>query len=262
MLRDILRACGVLALVCSCCVGQSDVSPHFEVASVKPAASPGIFSGGPGSADPERATYGGTTLEILVRDAYHVGLGQVSGPSWIQSEYYSVNAKLPPGTTMDQYRQMMANLLAERFGLVAHRVSKDFSGYEITVAPGGPKLKPSDPAADARAAFRGTRGDDGVMRYTFTQTSMDVLTNRVTLILRNRALGRPVEYVPVTNKTGLSGKFDFGLEVAASNADDPGDAPYLLSEAFQKQLGLKLNPAKIKLDVIVVDHAERTPTPN
>jgi uncharacterized protein (TIGR03435 family) len=103
---------------------------------------------GPGSSDPERATHEGTTPEILLREAYHVGLGQVSGPSWIQTEYHSVNANLPPGTTSDQYRQMMANLLAERFGLVGRRMPKDLSGYEITVVPGGPKLKPSDPAAD------------------------------------------------------------------------------------------------------------------
>jgi len=42
--------------------------------------------------------------------------------------------KTPPGTAIGQYRQMMANLLAERFGLVSHRVVKDFAGYEITVA--------------------------------------------------------------------------------------------------------------------------------
>jgi uncharacterized protein (TIGR03435 family) len=116
---------------------------------------------------------------------------------------------------MDQYRRMVANLLAERFGLVVRRVPTDFSGYEITV-----------------------------------------------VILRNSGRGGPIEYVPVTNKTGLNGKVDFGLEVAASNADSPGDAPYLLAEALQKQLGLKLTPVKIKLDVIVVDHAEGTPTPN
>ena len=49
-----------------------------------------------------------------------------------------MTAKLPPGTTVEQYRQMMANLLAERFGLICHRVTKDFAGYEITVAKGGP----------------------------------------------------------------------------------------------------------------------------
>ena len=37
----------------------------------------------------------------------------------------------------------MANLLAERFGLVYHREMKDFPGYAIVVAKGGPQLTPT-----------------------------------------------------------------------------------------------------------------------
>lgn len=67
-------------------------------------------------------------------DAYNLQPYQLSGPSWLTTEWFAVTAKLPPGTARDEYRQMMANLLSERFGLLCHRVTKDFSGYEIAVA--------------------------------------------------------------------------------------------------------------------------------
>ena len=48
------------------------------------------------------------------------------------------------------------------------------------------------------------------------------------------------------------------LAPATKEADDPPD----LTTAIQEQLGLKLKPAKGPLDVIVIDHAERTPVEN
>lgn len=130
MLRDISRACLALILASACGAAQSDQSPHFEAASIKSATRPGIFSGGPGS---ERVTYGGTTLEELINEAYDLGLGKVAGPSWIYTDWWAVTAKFPPGTTGEQFRRMLANLLAERFALVIHRVTKEVIGYELTV---------------------------------------------------------------------------------------------------------------------------------
>ncbi|HWF10660.1 MAG TPA: TIGR03435 family protein [Bryobacteraceae bacterium] len=86
-------------------------------------------------------------LTNLISDAYQVGLDQITGPDWLNSEFYAINVKLPQGSTKEQDSQMMANLLAERFGLVIHRVTKEVSGYENTVASGGPKLTPSGPAS-------------------------------------------------------------------------------------------------------------------
>jgi uncharacterized protein (TIGR03435 family) len=84
----------------------------------------------------------------------------------------------------------------------------------------------------------------------------------------------------VVDRTGLTGTYDFNLrfscelcQFAATNgntdpppppllADSPGGEPSMFV-ALQKQLGLKLVKAKdIPVDVIVVDHAEKTPTAN
>lgn len=260
--------------------GQGNPSPHFEVASVKQATGnkPGLFSGGPGSSDPERVTYDGTTLEVLIQNAYGVMPDQISGPDWLRSERYTVTAKLPPGTTGEQFREMMANLLAERFGLVVHRVPKVVSGYNLEIMPGGPKLGPAVEKTERFAPFSGRRGDDGLMRYTFENTSMATLANRLGSVL---ATGRPVargsrpETVRVVDQTGVTGRFDFKLEFPAPSVPglpglsstnganvDPEDVPALVNDALKKQLGLKLTATKISLDMVIVDHAERVPAAN
>jgi uncharacterized protein (TIGR03435 family) len=207
------RLTPLLLFVVTICHAQS---PHFEVASVKrsPQQRFGAFSGGPGSSDPERITYESTTLENLIRDAYHLQPYQISGPSWLTSEYYTVAAKLPPGTTIDQYRQMMANLLTERFGVLSHRVMKDFAGYEITVAPGGIKLTPVAKTDDF-PEFRGTRETDGLWHYRFTQTSMHLMESRLSLMLARRAPGSPLGMSPIVDKTGVTERFDFHLDFGA-----------------------------------------------
>jgi uncharacterized protein (TIGR03435 family) len=73
----------------------------------------------------------------------------------------------------------------------------------------------------------------------------------------------------VIDKTGLTGRYDFTLEYTpdlsgmplppGDTASEPGSS---LPSAVEKQLGLKLSRAKAQLDVIVVDHAEKTPTAN
>jgi uncharacterized protein (TIGR03435 family) len=273
MLNRISRAPWLLAFGCAFCLAQNDSSLGFDVASVKPAPQQrlGAFSGGPGSSDPGRITYESTTLENLIRGAYNLQPYQISGPARLTTEYYSVTATLPAATTMDQLRQMTANLLADRFGMVTHRVVKDFAGYEITVAKGGPKLTPSPPGDGGLPVFRGTAdgrggqsGDSRLVRYQFTQTSMAILTNRLSIMLGMKA--------PVVDHTGIGGRFDFTLNVETLPIDrggrlgnasaDFGDNSSNISDAMQNQLGLKLNKIKIPMDVLVIDHAERVPAPN
>jgi uncharacterized protein (TIGR03435 family) len=72
--------------------------------------------------------------------------------------------------------------------------------------------------------------------------------------------------LPVTDQTGLTGKFDFTLEFApqapgALPHETPDEAPNLIS-AIPQQLGLKLEPKKIPVDVLIIDSADKIPTQN
>jgi len=273
MRHCVFCACLVLILACTDCPAQSDQSSHFEAASIEPAAGPEMFSGGPGIG---RATFEGTTtLATLINMAYDLGLGKLAGPSWIGTEWYAVSTKYPPGTTEEQFRQMLANLLAERLGLVVHRVTKEVSGYELSVAPGGPKLTLADSGAAAFTppAASGRRGAQPGMSWdsrkvgnmthmTFGRTTMAFLEYQVMSILSESSSG-PDETIPVIDRTGLTGRFDFDLEIPTNgDAGHAGVDLSSISDALEKQLGLTLNPVKTRISYIFVDHVKKAQTGN
>jgi uncharacterized protein (TIGR03435 family) len=211
----------------------------------------------------------------LITSAYNLQPYQLNGPSWLWSEFAEVNATFPLRTTLEHYRQMLANLLVERFGLKFHNVPKSFSGFEIALERGGPSsaMKSSPEKADNNGAvFDGRNNGVGVMHYTFTQTSMNLMRNRLMLMLMPMnpvmGLGRP-DFSPVEDRTGLSGKFDFELDVASPPFPESGQTPEQfndsvsnVADALRNQLGLRLKRTKIELPVLVVDRILKIPSPN
>jgi uncharacterized protein (TIGR03435 family) len=71
----------------------------------------------------------------------------VSGPDWIAymgAPVFAVAATMSPDTTRHDFEVMLQSLLVEQFELKVHREPKLFPAYELRVAPGGPRLKPSE----------------------------------------------------------------------------------------------------------------------
>jgi uncharacterized protein (TIGR03435 family) len=64
----------------------------------------------------------------------------------------------------------------------------------------------------------------------------------------------------VVDRTGLTGTYDFTLSYAPAN--DPNSSLPDFFTALQEQLGLKLQPQKIPVDFLVIDHTDRVPTEN
>ena len=62
---------------------------------------------------------------------------------------------------------------------------------------------------------------------------------------------------PVVDQTGLTGNYDFTLQFAPAVGADPDSQAPSIFTAVQEQLGLKLEPAKAPLDVLVIDHVEQ-----
>jgi uncharacterized protein (TIGR03435 family) len=126
-------------ILASSAFGQS-----FEVASIKPAApqEPHMRMVRMGS-DPGRINYEGVTLKNLLARAYNVKDYQITGPDWLTSERYDVTAKLPECADRDQVPQMLQALLNERFKMSIRHEEKELPVYDLVVAKGGPKLKPS-----------------------------------------------------------------------------------------------------------------------
>jgi uncharacterized protein (TIGR03435 family) len=254
----------------ACGAGRSQPSeprPQFEVASVKPASPPEQRSGGRGAPrstggartpDPSLFICDSCTLSDLVMSAFYIQPYQLSAPSWMESERFTVNARIPVGTTVEQLRLMQQNLLAERFKLTYHREEKEMSRWELVAAKGGPKLKASvgEPTgADGREPGASVT-PDGRVSAKYSDLSMAELA---------AILSKQV-HMPVTDTTGLKGKFDFTLTWAMdrggpSPASDADSGPTIFN-ALQTQLGLKLEQRKGQVDRLVIDHAEKVPTRN
>jgi uncharacterized protein (TIGR03435 family) len=272
----------------------------IRVANREPPSRPfpagGDIKGGPGTEDPTRISYTWVLVRRLLMTAFGLPLDQISGSDWVmgQDARFDIVANVPGGATKDQANEMLLNLLKERFHLTFHREKKDFDLYTLTVAKGGPKLKdaviPDGPPPEApqpgtiatRApldrdgfpqlpAGRGNAQgvtNNGVSRFTFRMSTPQSL---LSMLQFNLGPSRTVD------KTGLTGKYDFTLEFsaaglpgpmgrgglnAAPGADDTSDSAPNLFTALEKQLGLKLEKGETQLEVVVVDHMDKTPTEN
>jgi uncharacterized protein (TIGR03435 family) len=289
--------------------------PAFDAASVKVVrlAPHPVFgnTGGPGTSDPDRVHLCCVGMFPLVMRAYDVELDQISGPSWIMDNMgpnlmgpnlYQIDATMPANTTRAEFQLMMRNLLAERFHLEAHRERRNFPGYELVVADGGPKLNESRPDpnfVDSDSTQMPKRNADGALALpprpqmftslgrgmVIVQAQEKPINDLVKVLGRQiaQSLGEdPNDFASpkprVIDKTCLTGKFDFtlrfsceGCQFSAANGmlsgppnrtDAPDGVPNIFV-ALQKQLGLKLVKVKeIPLDVIVIDHVDKTPTAN
>ncbi len=271
-------------------VSNASEPSEFIVASLKP-VSPDIpkrYSGGPGF---ERASWSRTSPRWLIRTAYPDYLDhpeRISGPSWLDSDY-ALEAKMPPGTTQIQFRQMVAGLLVSRFGLAFHEFPKDLDGWVITQASGGHKLASAEAPAfgtDARIANQPPKMDkqgfpvpslggaemtysDGIAHINLVGASMRVFLGRLGLLFPG---------VLFQDKTGLAGKYLFRVafpapprplppelrngQSASVGEDGPQMDPKAVAAALEKQLGLKMKAAKVQAQFMVVDKLNKTPTPN
>lgn len=276
--------------------GQRPGNSTFDVASVKP--SPPIRPGdrvyfgpprgGPGTPDPGRITWRYATLKNLLMTAYAVESYQVTGPDWLATERYDIEATVPPGATKDQVNIMWQTLLAERFGVVLHRVPKEFQVEELVIGKNGPKLKESledlnTPPPDGPPVLK----ENGELAGPGLVTT--IMPGRRGATAHSIAKAQPLSKLtamltnglrrPVLDRTGLTGKYDFTLDFvldasvlapapgvgpppAPANPADAGDPGPDLEAAVQQQLGLRLVKGKATLDVLVVDKAARVPSEN
>jgi uncharacterized protein (TIGR03435 family) len=249
------RAIAFLACAALGC-GQS-----FDVASVKPSPAnpkPREIRGGPGSTDPGTVTLTSLDLLSLITMAYGIGPFQVVGPDWLNRTRFDLVAKVRAGTTVEQYRAMLQQLLAERFRLAVHRDQKEGRILELAVARNGPRLTASPPAPEAQdGTLRPLPGPPspppgyhGPLSLMLRYATMDQFTVQLSGMLGE----------PIRNATGLAGTYDIRLQYSV---DLQTDAPFTsVFDAVQEQLGLKLTPGKGMIEQLVIDRIEKTPTGN
>jgi uncharacterized protein (TIGR03435 family) len=259
-------------------------TPQFEVASVKPAPAGSAPPGMPRTIrenmgfreDPGRIDYHGVTLMMLLERAYNVKFDQISGPNWLDTEYYTIAAKLPPDTSKDQLRLMLQKLLTERFQITLHCETKEMPVYRLKVAKNGPKLKPpeEDPHyqtdAERKEAVKKVSEEFQARMKAMAAKGIRTAGTR-SFNLSNATMEKFAEMLsnhldrPVKDMTQLEGKYAFHLEWAQDNGPstntDETSGPSIFA-ALQEQLGLRLESGKDVFDLLVVDKAEKVPTSN
>jgi uncharacterized protein (TIGR03435 family) len=237
----------------------------FEVASVKVAASGGVRGGchgidgsaqnGPDDPPPPlgRCVITGARLGHLVAIAF--GLSSMHDlsvrPDWAQEVRFDVDARSedPAKTTQKQLLTMLQNLLVERFRMKSHYQASEATGFSLTVAKGGPKLRESK-SNEPKVFFTGPQGETlgkptgQAISLNAQRYSMAMLANLLTVVGQSG---------PGVDRTGLSGEYDFTL----SWDSEAGPA---LSTAL-RQLGLQMKSEKVPVSMFVVDAAEK-PTSN
>lgn len=219
----------------------------------------------------ENIQYGG-----LLALAYRVTPDQISGVP-IRSlvgpyaATYNVEAKcddagiaklasLSKDQQVLEQQHMVQALLADRFALKAHWETRDGSTYNLVLTKRG-RLRESvgePPSAEEIKHFgdhpipvlyqrNDGKGYDYVAHGASIKDIVQVLSAQ---------MGRPV-----TDSTGLVGKYDFVLQYYGRTEDDHKvddlDPTPPLDQAIQDQLGLKLERKKGSTRVLVIDHIEK-----
>jgi uncharacterized protein (TIGR03435 family) len=238
----------------------------YDVATIKQ-TSPNAQGGGVGMRPNGSFYTKNQSLKNIVCGAYDVMLFQcVGGPAWFESDQYDIEAK-PDSATQEQlqtlgmkqrvqvYQRMQQALFADRLKLKVHYETREMPIFALVVAKGGLKmheskegdtyangLKGSDGKAFGRGAFMVGNG-----KMTAQGMSMDALAGQ---------LAATTSHI-VSNKTGLTGVYDFTLKYSDDMATGADSAAPSIYTALQEQLGLKLEPTKGPVDVLVIDHVER-----
>ena len=279
-----------LSLLASAGLLAQTTGATFEAVTVK--ASPpndGRFmrgcKGGPGTGDPVSWRCTNATISMLVMRAYDIKHYQLTGPDWIASTNYEIDARLLADTTKEQFQEMIRNLLAERFKVEFHWSKKEMGMYDLVVAKGGPKLqewvdKPAgDPKDDppgwgtgGKGAVTDADGYPNIPRDCKGCMSINAAgkarwrSGKGTVQNLAEMIGNQLG-MPVSDRTGLTGQYDITLSWSSGGgidrrADADADPGMTVEAAVQQQLGLKLVSKKGLVDIIVVDKAERTPVEN
>jgi uncharacterized protein (TIGR03435 family) len=236
------------------------------------------------------------TLKLLLGTIYGVDEAQISGaPAWTNSDEYNIEARIDSNTSDELVKlsgdqrklvqqHMLQALLADRFKLTLHRETRDLPIYSLIIAKSGSKLHEANAEeTDANGVkdFRDAPMKSHFVDYRFVggdvnikgqQASWDLLVNRLTQKSTALHLGRKI-----VDNTGLKGNYNFDLhfkvawtggQVSMLEGVDGGNqgtesgvttdsSELSLFTAFQEQLGLKLEPTRGPVEIIVIDHIER-----
>jgi uncharacterized protein (TIGR03435 family) len=241
--RSLIALLALLALAPA--LSAQEPRPSFDVASIKrnvslsPGSSQRNMPGG-------RINFSNQRLRQVVRAAYGGSdIEVVGGPNWIDDDRWDIIAAPAAVDPNAPWREMLKTLLVERFKLRAHVEQRERPVYALVFARPTRELGPGISQTKTPCRIEGDCGStdtnsNGVASGTIRGTAR-------TMTQVGRSLSGYAER-RVLDRTGLDGRYDFELKW--------GDDVSIFT-AVQEQLGLKLEPQRAPVDVVVVDSVER-----
>jgi uncharacterized protein (TIGR03435 family) len=245
----------------------------FDVATIRPVQPSDANFHASVSSPPHSSRFEVTSLPIkaVIQIAYGFDAPVVGAPDWVGNTFYTIQArseeaadarlaKLTVNEVRLEKRKALRVLLAERFGLKTHLETRNSSIYNLVVDKGGVKMQlvpPPPPPADGEAppppppTDVQTHGSQHGLQFVATNASMRAVAG---------VLSAMVE-VPVVDKTGLTGFYNYTLQFGRDWSDhDPDSWPSIFT-AVQEQLGLKLEAVHESVPNLVIDNITK-PTEN
>ena len=259
----------LVVLLTATSVPLTSQTPRFEVASVKPSPVQVVYP---------RQAGGRLSLALplrgLIARAYGLDVALVVGGPPLMSRSFDISAKAEsPDATPAEINLMLKSLLVDRFALKAHTELREADIWVLKLAKGdgrlGPRLKRSSRSCvtseeEFRARTQGRDPDEirdpcerppGLFPVTRTGQPISNLVNLLKIMC----------CALIEDRTGLTGRFDWDvIEPMAASADPnapSSSGPTLFITELERQLGLKVETAKGKVEFLVIDSVE-PPTPD
>ena len=199
----------------------------------------------------------------LISTAYGLHSNLVSGgPSWLEMDRYDVIARPPEKASPESLRNMLLQLLRERFQLAAHQDTRSMPAFALTAGK-HPALKRSQAEGSTGCKLSAPAQTPGQPSPAGPQLWFEChgLTMQAFAgeLPNNLGANRFFNNSPVVDRTGLEGAWDFNLHFSMNG----GAAESLtIFDAVDKQLGLKLDATTAPVPVLIVDKVNRTPSDN
>lgn len=282
-----LRLAFAMVFAACAALGQQAAEPlAFEVASIKPSEpQPMGRIRVMMNTDGGMLRYSNVSIKDCIRAAFKVKEFQIEGPEWMDNERFDIVAKFPAGATEKQVPEMLQALLADRFGLKFHRSTKEHAVYALVAGKNGPKLKPAEVSTEEVNPPAGKRAGGpprGAVIMSMGPEGAHFKAPSTTLSNLSEMISRFADR-PVVDMTGIKGEYDFDLTFMPENmrgmpggghgpmgpppggppagAEPPADKAGSIYDSVQAY-GLKLDPRKAPIELLIIDHIEKTPTEN
>ena len=225
-------------------------APKFDVTSVKPNAGGQEYV----KFDPQpggRLSITNASLRMVMGWAYGVQDTQLAGgPDWVGSARFDFLAKAEGNPTTSEMRVMLRSLLVDHFKLAFHNETRELPVYSLNRIHNDGKLGPQLALSAESKCGAPADGDSRQRRCEFDVRWANVHGHGLPMELLTTTLAGFTAR-PVVDRTEITAPVDFDL-TWGTDANGPS-----IFTAVEEQLGLKLEPSRAPVGILVIDRAEK-----